>query len=328
MKRTPGISVAFLRPLAELLAKLDEDPAAFLSALGVTSAMAPNTYVAADLVDRELDAIAQRRADPALALALAKVAAARPLGLFGHMVWLSGTIRDALERAVKHFGMVTQRTLLQLDIDGPLARLRAIVVSRQPPRGRILTEFPFASLALRAREVTGGVFALRAVRFTHAGEYNAKYAAVFHAPVTFGTRENELEMAATELSRKLVSADPITSEIIEAKIAQLAVPPDPFLERVRHAVRDRLDATSAVTADAIARVLGVSARTLRRHLDQRGDTLRRVIRRVRRERADELLARGKPVKEVAFALGFSEPSAFSRAYKRWTGKAPKQVTPR
>lgn len=328
MKRPPGISVAFLRPLAGLLAKLDEDPAEFLSALGVTSVMAPNTYIAADLVDRQLDAIAQRRADPALALALAKVAAARPLGLFGHMVWLSGTMRDALERAVKHFGMVTQRTMLRLDVDGAVARLRAIEVSRQPPRGRILTEFPFASLALRAREVTGGMFALRAVRFIHPGEYNARYAAVFHAPVMFGARENELEMASAELSRRLVSADPITSDVIEAKVAQFAMTPDPFLERVRHAVRDKLDVTSAVTADAIARALGVSARTLRRHLDQRGDTFRSVIRRVRRDRADELLARGTPVKEVAFALGFSEPSAFSRAYKRWTGKAPKQMTPR
>lgn len=328
MKRTPGISVAFLQPLAGLLAKLDEDPAEFLSALGVTSAMAPNTYIEADLVDRELDTIAQRRADPALALALAKVAAARPLGLFGHMVWLSGTMRDALERAVKHFGMVTQRTMLRLDVDGALTRLRAIVVSRQPLRGRILTEFPFASLALRAREVTGGVFALRAVRFAHTGEYNAKYAAVFNAPVMFGARENELEMASAELLRRLVSADPITSDVIEAKVAQLAMPPDPFLERVRHAVRDQLDVTSGVTADAIARALGTSARTLRRHLDQHGDTFRSVIRRVRRDRADELLARGTPVKEVASALGFSEPSAFSRAYKRWTGKAPKPMTPR
>lgn len=284
MKRTPGISVAFLRPLAGLLAKLDEDPAELLNALGVTSAMAPNTYIAADLVDRELDTIAQRRADPALALSLAKVAAARPLGLFGHMVWLSGTMRDALERAVKHFGMVTQ--------------------------------------------VTGGAFALRAVRFAHTGEYNAKYAAVFHAPVMFGARENELEMASAELSRRLVSADPITSDVIEAKVAQLAMPPDPFLERVRHAVRDQLDVTSGVTADAIARALGVSARTLRRHLDQHGDTFRSVIRSVRRDRADELLARDTPVKEVASALGFSEPSAFSRAYKRWTGKAPKPITPR
>jgi AraC-like DNA-binding protein len=78
-----------------------------------------------------------------------------------------------------------------------------------------------------------------------------------------------------------------------------------------------------VTLETIARQLGVSARTLRRNLEQEGTTLRAVVDEVRRERADELLAAGRPVKEIAFGLGFSEPSAFSRAYKRWTGRAPK-----
>ena len=73
----------------------------------------------------------------------------------------------------------------------------------------------------------------------------------------------------------------------------------------------------------IARDLGISARTLRRNLEQEGTSLRALVDDVRRERADELLATGTPVKEIAFVLGFSETSAFSRAYKRWTGRPPK-----
>ena len=319
MKPTLGISVALLRPLAELLTKIDEDPAAFLAAVGVTREMAPNAYVAATKVDRALDAIAARRDDPALALTLAKIAAARPLGLFSHMIWLSGTLGDALERAVKHYGMVTQRTVLRLERDGRAVRVRAIPVVRDATRGRILGEFPFASLALRARDATSGAFAPRAVRFAHAGESSARYVEVFGVPVTFGAAHDELELDAAQLALPLASADEITSTILEAKIAQLAVSPDaPFLERVRRAAVTRLDASP----DDIARELGMSARTLRRQLGQHDQTFRGVIDQLRRERADELLANDKTVKEVAFALGFSEPSAFSRAYKRWTGKAP------
>jgi len=316
-----GISVALLRPLAELLGKLGEDPAAFLHTLGVEPAMPPNAYVAAERVDGELAAIATRRGDPALALTLAKHATARPLGLFGHMIWLSGTLRDALERAVKHYAMVTQRTTLRLDADDAVVRLRALAVGTEP-RGRVLTEFPFASLALRARDATGGAFALRAVRFAHEGEDSPRYADVFRASVTFAAGIDELELDADQLALPLASADPITSGVLEAQVAQLAVAaPDSFVERVRRAARTQL----AASPDAIARELGISARTLRRHLDQHGETFRGVIDGLRRERADELLARGMPVKEVAFALGFSEPSAFSRAYKRWTGKPPKEV---
>ncbi|CAN5747268.1 AraC family transcriptional regulator [soil metagenome] len=327
MDAVHGISVALLRPLSELLGRLDVDPARFLSALGVDETMPPNTYVAADRVDDQLAAIATQRADPAFALTLARAATVRPLGLFGHMVWLSGTVRDALTRAAKFYAVVTRRTTLTLDeSDGAIATLRMHPVTRTVKRGRILTEFPFASLALRAREATGGAFVLRAVRFTHPGEATPAYAEVFGAPVTFGGPHDEIELTASQLDLRLAGADPITSAALEAKVAQLTASGSgrsAFVEKVRRAIATHLDHQPELSPTAIARSLGISARTLRRHLEQEGLTLRTALDDVRRERADELLAAGTSVKEIAFALGFSEPSAFSRAYKRWTGVAPR-----
>lgn len=322
MDETHGISVALLRPLAELLGRLEVEPAGFLRTLGVDDEMAPNTYVAAAEVDRVLAEIATRRGDPAFALTLARTSLARPLGLFGHMVWLSGTLRDALTRAVKFYAMVTRRTTLTLDEGDAIATIRSRPVHKDKPRGRILTEFPFASLALRAREATHGVFAVRAVRFTHAGEVSAAYTEVFGAPVTFGAQIDELELDTSQLELRLASADPITSAALEAKVAQLTsgVAGNPLVDRVRRAVANNVERT--VTVTLIAKQLGISGRTLRRQLEQAGHSLRALVDDVRRERADELLAGGISVKEIAFALGFSEPSAFSRAYKRWTGKAP------
>jgi AraC-like DNA-binding protein len=296
-----GISVALLRPLAELLGRLDLDPASFLAALGIDDASAPETYVPGESVDRTLDALAARRGDPALALTLARMAVAKPLGLFSHMVWLSGTVRDALHRAVRFYAMVSRRTTLTLDEppDG-IATLRQHAVAGVT-RGAILTEFAFASLALRARAATAGRFTLRAVCFAHDRQDAAPYRELFEAPVTFGA---------------------ITSAALEAKIAQLTAAPtgrSPFLDRVRRAAAADLGGTITT----IAAQLGISARTLRRHLEQEGTSLRVLLDDVRRERADELLAAGTPVKEIAFGLGFSEPSAFSRAYKRWTGKPPR-----
>jgi AraC-like DNA-binding protein len=313
-----GISVALLRPLSELLAKIDEDPAEFLGELGVTAELPANAYVPAARVDDAIDAIAKRRGDDALALTLAKVAMARPLGLFGHMIWLSGTLGDALERAVKHYAMVTQRTMLRLERDGDAVRIRAVPVVKDIPRGRVLTEFPFASLALRIQIATGGASVPRAVRFTHAGTPTPAYAEVFRAPVTFGAAYDEIELAAAHLALPLASADPITSEVLEERIARLAVSPAlSIVERVRQAAGTRLEASP----DEIAKTLGMSARTLRRQLDQHGTTFRDIVDELRRTRADELIASGMAVKEVAFALGFSEPSAFSRAYKRWSGRS-------
>jgi AraC-like DNA-binding protein len=319
-----GISVALLRPLADLLGRLDIDRGAFLANLGIDDATSPETYVSGDRVDATFEALAASRQDPAFALTLARAAAARPIGMFGHMVWLSGTVRDALTRAVKFYAMVTRRTRLTLEEPaGGIARLRQHTVEGVS-RGRTLTEYAFASVALRARAATGGAFALRAVRFAHAGQVVPAYQDVFAAPVTFGAPFDELELDASQLDLPLADADPITATALEAKVAQLAASApgrSPLLDRVRRASATNLE--QPITFDVIAKRLGVSARTLRRQLEKEGASLRTIVDEVRREKADELLAAGTTAKEIAFALGFSEPSAFSRAYKRWTGHGPK-----
>ena len=319
-----GISVALLRPLAELLGRLDADPAEFLASLGIDAGAAPTTYVDGAEVDRRLAAIATHRGDLSFGLTLARTAVSWPLGLFGHLVWLSGTVRDALTRAVRFYGMVTRARRVTLDEVGARATLRQHGVPGQL-RGPILTEFPFASLALRARAATGGQFTVRAVRFTHAPPRAAAaaYREVFGVPVAFGAPVDEIELDSSQLDLRLASADPITSAVLESTVAQLTGTPSrsPLRDRVRRACAQHLGAP--VSIERVARDLGTSARSLRRHLEQEGSSLRAVVDELRREHADELLAAGTPIKEIAFGLGFSEPSAFSRAYKRWTGKAPR-----
>ncbi|MBA3452865.1 MAG: AraC family transcriptional regulator ligand-binding domain-containing protein [Deltaproteobacteria bacterium] len=324
-----GISVALLRPLVELMGRLQIDPVEVLASLGIDEATTPETYVAGDVVDQCLEDLAVRRADPAFALTLARASTERPVGMFGHMVWLSGTLRDALTRASKFWAMVSRRSTLSFD-EGPggIATIRQRPISGIP-HGRILTEYAFASLALRARAATNGAFTLRAVRFVHAGELVPAYREVFGAPVSFGARVDELELDSAQLELRLAGADPITSAALEIKVAELAAATpsrSPFLDRVRRAAVANLEQATSLTA--VARSLGISSRTLRRHLEQEATTLRALVDDVRRERADELLAAGTSIKEIAFALGFSEPSAFSRAYKRWTGRAPNTTAAR
>lgn len=310
-----------MRPLAEVLGRLDVDARGFLAALEIDDAVAPETCVPAARVDELLADLARRRNDPTFSLTLARAAVVRNLGLFGHMVWLSGTVRDALTRAVKFFGVVTRRTTLTLDEAAGIATLCQHPVPGYA-RGTILTEFPFVSLALRARQATDGRFALRAVRFKHRSDHAAAYREAFGCDVTFRAGSDELEIDSAMLDLSLASADPITSAVLEARAAELTggSTRSPFIERVRRAARASL--ANRPSLESVARQVGVSARTLRRHLARQNTTLRAIVDHERRERADELLAQGAAVKAVASELGFSEASAFSRAYKRWTGRSP------
>jgi AraC-like DNA-binding protein len=320
--------------MAELLGRFEVEPRQFLATLGIDDATAPDTFVSGDRVDRLLAEIAQRRGDPAFGLTLAHAAIERPLGLFGHLVWLSGTVRDAIVRAVRFYAVVSRRTKISLEevtVETEPGKRGAIALVRQHrvaklARGAILTEFVFASFALRARAATGQRFALRAVRFAHPNDAVARdrYEQTFAAPVTFGCTIDELEFDADQLELRLATADPITSAALEVKVATLAGETSgrsAFLDRVRRVAASNL--AEQASLESVASQLGISARTLRRHLEQEGSSLRALVDDVRRERADELLAAGAAVKEIAFELGFSEPSAFSRAYKRWTGRPPK-----
>ena len=75
--------------------------------------------------------------------------------------------------------------------------------------------------------------------------------------------------------------------------------------------------------DAVARRLGTSARTLQRRLEVEGTSFARLVDEVRRERAEAFLrANDVSVAEVSWLVGFSEQSAFTRAFRRWTGSSP------
>jgi AraC-like DNA-binding protein len=94
-------------------------------------------------------------------------------------------------------------------------------------------------------------------------------------------------------------------------------------QRVRRLLNEH--PAAANDAAAIARHLHLSTRTLHRHLAQEGASLQELKDEVRRERAIELLCRTeKPVKQVAFAVGYADEKAFSRAFKEWTGHSPRE----
>ncbi|MCB1035891.1 MAG: helix-turn-helix transcriptional regulator, partial [Acidobacteria bacterium] len=83
------------------------------------------------------------------------------------------------------------------------------------------------------------------------------------------------------------------------------------------------------TAAQVASALHMSVRSLHRGLKQEETSFRRLLEQLRRERAADLLAEGRcSLSEVAFLLGFSELSAFYRAFKRWTGMTPAEFRAR
>jgi AraC-like DNA-binding protein len=165
------------------------------------------------------------------------------------------------------------------------------------------------------------------VWFAHERPENPQaYACVFgKTPVRFGKPFDGIVLAASGLHSPLPRADPklhrLLSRYAENELSRLAIS-RPFTNRVRRLVHDGLE-SGRTSAEEIARQLGLTRRTLTRRLDDEGTTFTILANQVRVDLSRHYLALGDlSVEEIAGLVGFSEPAAFYRAFKRWSGLTP------
>jgi AraC-like DNA-binding protein len=155
----------------------------------------------------------------------------------------------------------------------------------------------------------GAILLLPAAHFTHPEPpYRAEYERVFQAPLVFGCDRNALLLDAAWLQLKIAQVPSCVFGILSAQVERL-------LMSVLH--------TGEVGVSDIARRLGTSRQTLYRRRKAEGTNYEQLLDELgHRMSLLYLDGRKVSVNETACLVGFSDPAAFSRAFKRWTGKSP------
>jgi AraC-like DNA-binding protein len=196
-----------------------------------------------------------------------------------------------------------------------------------------LTESAFARMVCTARRHLGGKQAFTAVHVTHAEPgYRAEYERIFRVPIVFGSDRNALRMDEAVLASFQF---PTSSRYVTSVMRGHAEALLQKLERSR-STRDRVEAlllpllpAGDVRMRIIADTLCVSRQTLFRQLKTEAVTFEQVLDELRHRLAlDYLGANRSSVKETARLVGYSDPAAFSRAFKRWTGSSPRAYVSR
>lgn len=177
-----------------------------------------------------------------------------------------------------------------------------------------------------ARRLGGTRVAAQAVRFRHpAPTQTAAYLRSFEGLPSFSQPVDELVLSRALLDLPNHQADPLLLPILEEhleKRTEAAGRVGADLDRVRCAVKQLLQQREP-TASQTAQLLHMSPRTLQRRLLLQGTSVKRLVEEVRRELAlQHVQGSSMPLAEIAFVLGFSDVSAFHRAFKRWTGQTP------
>jgi AraC-like DNA-binding protein len=275
--------------------------------------------------------------DPALALHFGEAFDITELSIVGLMGQACATVADA-------FALLGRFTRLAIDVpleEGAngqrlmVQRTRAglwLVDTRKDPNlFPELTESSFARMVSSARRLGGASF-VKAVHFTHQPPaYRDEYDRIFGAPLVFGSDRNALLMSGDSWMNLRA---PLPSPYLFRILAERA---EALLEELDQAktVRGRVEKMLApllhereVRMTAVASRLGFSRATLSRRLKAEGTTFEAVQDALRhRLSLDYLRARGLSVSETAYLVGFADPAAFSRAFKRWTGRSPRDARP-
>jgi AraC-like DNA-binding protein len=323
------ITTLFVRKvLAESEADIDEK--SFLHSLGIApdslkdpSHMLPDTVYYAFL--EKLTTVDKNP----ITLPLRAGAAMRcnDYGAFG-LAWKSATdLRGSYDRAERYARVLTSVSTYEVERINEGAFMHLHRDGERRLGLRLSNEATIASIASISREVSTKVFIPIAVFFKHpAPESITEHEKYFGCPVYFESDKDALLVSKETMQtpNKLgdVSISRFFETHLEAEVAKLE--DDSALDRqVRIQVSQSLS-EGVPTLSEIARRLGMSGRTLQRRLSDHGYSYQTLVDESRRQLAKRLLQQTDfSLVEVAFMTGFSEQSAFTRAFKRWAGQTPR-----
>lgn len=328
---TPGmIVVRLVRPAVEYAASRGMDRLALYRVLGVTpqQALEPERWVTVEAMFSVFELCMRTLKNPAFPLKVAQLLEEADYHVLGFAVASSRNVREALARVARYSLMLSfpGRWVVDEQEGDEVVRVEW---QRELPLSlghRIANECTVAELLSFFRYATASnIVPLRAC-FRHPAPNDIReHERLFGKKLVFGDTWDGLLLPRSLMELVPRTANPPLAAYLDTQLqrAVQAIPGEHgIVDRVRVLLSQAL-ASGEPGVEDIARQLHVSERTLRRELTEAGTGFRELVEQVRRERAQELLQSGRAsLTEVAFLLGFSDASAFSRAFKRWHGVPP------
>ena len=253
---------------------------------------------------------------------------ARPTNVFIYICASSPNFSEALSQLVHYNQLIFEAREFTLETNGELTRITHTIPSS------FRSFYPYyqwfsAMTVLHGRRMTGRDLIPQEVSFQYQQPADlSAYRRLFRAPLKFDQPVNEIVFDTRQLQKTLLRSDlglfttlDRYAEELLARLPQTGSIVDHVRQSLSVGLRGR-----QVGLEAIARTLEVEPRTLQRQLREAGTSYQAILDEMQRELSIYYLKEEQiAVYEVAFLLGFSEVSAFNRAFKRWTGQTPSEL---
>ena len=309
--------------------RLDLRPLLESSGLTIRQIKDPSIRLAVKKQITFLNLVADALQEEFLGILLAQDLELRELGLLYYVLASSDTLGDALRRVARYSTIHNEGVHITCrDRKGILILFEYVGVARSIDRHQI--EFFVTTLLRICRQLTGLQLQPDSLKLKHRRVgLPAKLKTFFGCKVVFGSDVDQIVYPRLAKSLPVVNADPYLNSLLvqycEEAISYRRIRSGTWRLRAENAIAPLLPHGLAEMSD-VAKQLGISQRTLARRLASEGLTFADVLTKLRIDLAEHYLREPTlPISEVAWLLGYREASAFSHAFKRWTGKTPKQA---
>lgn len=278
-----------------------------------------------DRIDRLLDKCVARTGCRHFGLLLSQHVDLSAFGIVGRLARHSASVGQALSELAKYFSLHDSGGSIGLSIKGDVAFLSYGIHVPGLKNADQVYDFSVAVMCNLMVELCGPDWRPVVAHLPRRRPADIlNYRQIIRAPLRFDSLQAGIAFPADCLGRSVPTADAVLHQLLETRAAADTAGADaPFHSEVRRAIRMLLGSGSC-SRSATANHLGVHERTLNRRLQSSGTTFQELLDSTRSEMAKQLLHdTSLSVGKVAAALGYSDATAFARAFRTWTGSTPR-----
>jgi len=303
------------------------DAAPMRRLFGRTRLVDPDARVSEAAAETAWRLAATLTGDEALGVHFAESLPRGALDLIEYALRSSPCLGDGIDRLARYGRLLSDRVATRTHRHDQ-SMLFLVHDTASTPLCPARAEFALAAALKLARDCTGADITPLRVRFMHpAPDEPSEHRRFFQRHVQFAAGSNSMSISAADAARPMREADAALGAIIRRRLDDALGTRDrsssaTMSARVRRLLVENLG-QSIMTLDAAAAALAISRRTLTRRLAEERASFREILDHVRRDFARALLQdRSLNIGDIAFFLQYSDPTAFHRSFRRWTGRTP------
>jgi AraC-like DNA-binding protein len=247
-------------------------------------------------------------------------------GALGFLMMNSSSLHMALYSFQSFQAVLGESVVINIKDDGRTTRINfELYGGKKTGQHRIESFFSIVKEA--CLELTGKELKITKIGYQYAPTFPVAEYSKCLGIIPIQTNENYLEFSSFFMKLPIINSIPELNPIFE-NFLQFKIQEDEsnsFARKVKRELIRRVEKGSSRSVEDLSRYFGLSDRNFQLKLEQENSSYRQIHDKVQADFSERSLKNGSEISEIAFALGFSEPSAFQRAYKRWTGKTPGQT---